>query len=105
MFKNQTILITGGTGSFGKEFAKKIIENYKPKKIIIFSRDELKQFEMKNDRIFQKNIVRFFLLVFIFTSSSPLKIELNTCGEKYLDNFSKIISFALLSLISVQYIR
>ncbi len=61
MFKNQTILITGGTGSFGKKFAKKIIENYKPKKIIIFSRDELKQFEMKNDKIFQKKIVRFFL--------------------------------------------
>tara|TARA_B100000575_G_scaffold294486_1_gene310762 strand:- start:11672 stop:12646 length:975 start_codon:yes stop_codon:yes gene_type:complete len=61
MFKNQTILITGGTGSFGKKFAQKIIENHKPKKIIIFSRDELKQFEMKNDKIFQKKIVRFFL--------------------------------------------
>ena len=61
MFKNQTILITGGTGSFGKKFAKKIIENHNPKKIIIFSRDELKQYEMKNDKIFQKKIVRFFL--------------------------------------------
>ena len=60
MFKNQTILITGGTGSFGKKFAKRIIENYNPKKIIIFSRDELKQYEMKNDKIFQKKIVRFF---------------------------------------------
>lgn len=61
MFKNQTILITGGTGSFGKKFAKKIIENHNPKKIIIFSRDELKQYEMQNDKIFQKKIVRFFL--------------------------------------------
>jgi len=47
MFKNKTILITGGTGSFGKSFLKHLIHNYKDfKKIIIFSRDELKQFEM-----------------------------------------------------------
>ena len=56
MFKNQTVLITGGTGSFGKEFTKKLIKNYDPKKIIIFSRDELKQFEMKNDNFFKKKI-------------------------------------------------
>ena len=49
MFKNKTVLITGGTGSFGKSFLKHIIHNYKGfKKIIIFSRDELKQFEMAN---------------------------------------------------------
>ena len=60
MFKNQTVLITGGTGSFGKEFTKKLIKNYDPKKIIIFSRDELKQFEMKNDKFFQKKNIRFF---------------------------------------------
>ena len=47
MFKNKTILITGGTGSFGKAFLKYLIENFKGfRKIIIFSRDELKQFEM-----------------------------------------------------------
>ncbi len=43
---NKTILITGGTGSLGKQMVKTILENYKPKKLIIFSRDELKQFEM-----------------------------------------------------------
>ena len=49
MFKNKSILITGGTGSFGKSFIKYLIDNYKGfKKIIIFSRDELKQFEMAN---------------------------------------------------------
>ena len=49
MFKNKEILITGGTGSFGKAFLKHLIGNYKGiKKIIIFSRDELKQFEMSN---------------------------------------------------------
>lgn len=47
MLNNKSILITGGTGSFGKSFVSKIIKNYKPKKLIIYSRDELKQFEMQ----------------------------------------------------------
>ena len=42
----KTILVTGGTGSFGNQFVKTILENYKPKKLIVFSRDELKQYEM-----------------------------------------------------------
>lgn len=46
MFNNKSILITGGTGSFGKMFTKMILENYSPKRVIIYSRDELKQFEM-----------------------------------------------------------
>ena len=46
IFKNKSILITGGTGSFGKEFIKLISKNFSPKKIIVFSRDELKQWEM-----------------------------------------------------------
>ncbi|MBW1615274.1 MAG: UDP-N-acetylglucosamine 4,6-dehydratase (inverting) [Deltaproteobacteria bacterium] len=46
MFNDKTILITGGTGSFGKKCAQTILNSYKPKKLIIFSRDELKQFEM-----------------------------------------------------------
>ena len=46
MFNNKNILITGGTGSFGKKYTDIILENYKPNKIIIFSRDELKQYEM-----------------------------------------------------------
>ena len=43
---DKTVLVTGGTGSFGKHFLKTVIERYKPKRLIIFSRDELKQFEM-----------------------------------------------------------
>jgi len=43
---NKTILVTGGTGSFGNHFVQTVIERYKPKKLIIFSRDELKQYEM-----------------------------------------------------------
>ena len=46
MLNNKTILITGGTGSFGKKCTEIILNNYKPEKLIIFSRDELKQFEM-----------------------------------------------------------
>lgn len=46
MFDNKNILITGGTGSFGKKYVETIISNFKPNKIVVFSRDELKQFEM-----------------------------------------------------------
>tara|TARA_B100000902_G_C26753905_1_gene642306 strand:+ start:183 stop:344 length:162 start_codon:yes stop_codon:yes gene_type:complete len=47
MFNNKSLIITGGTGSFGHECTKIILENYKPKKIIIFSRDEYKQHLMQ----------------------------------------------------------
>ena len=47
MLNNKVILITGGTGSFGKKCTEIILNNYKPKRLIIFSRDELKQYEMK----------------------------------------------------------
>ena len=46
MFNNKNILITGGTGSFGKKYTQIILKKYKPNKIIIYSRDELKQYEM-----------------------------------------------------------
>lgn len=59
MFNNQTILITGGTGSFGKKYIQIIIEKYKPKKIIVFSRDELKQFEMQQN--FNAACMRYFI--------------------------------------------
>ena len=44
MLNNKTILITGGTGSFGKKMIQIVLAEYKPKRLIIFSRDELKQF-------------------------------------------------------------
>ena len=58
---NKTILVTGGTGSFGKMFVKYVLDNYKPKKIIIFSRDELKQFNMQEQLKKYKKKLRFFL--------------------------------------------
>ncbi|RDB57676.1 UDP-N-acetylglucosamine 4,6-dehydratase (inverting) [Paraeggerthella hongkongensis] len=48
MLNNRTILVTGGTGSFGNAFTQYVLENYNPKKIIIYSRDEYKQFVMRN---------------------------------------------------------
>ena len=60
MFKDKSVLITGGTGSFGRAFAKTILEKFNPRRLIIFSRDEMKQWEMAksydNDRR-----VRFFI--------------------------------------------
>jgi len=59
MFDNASILITGGTGSFGKKYVQILLEKYKPKKIIIFSRDELKQFDMQ--QIFNDPCMRYFV--------------------------------------------
>lgn len=59
MFNEQVILITGGTGSFGKKYTQIILEKYKPKKIIIFSRDELKQYEMQ--QTFDAPCMRYFI--------------------------------------------
>lgn len=60
MLNNKTIFITGGTGSFGKHFIKTILKKHNPKKIIIYSRDELKQFECQS--IFQgSDKVRYFI--------------------------------------------
>ncbi|MBT5307143.1 MAG: UDP-N-acetylglucosamine 4,6-dehydratase (inverting) [Candidatus Scalindua sp.] len=62
MLNNKTILITGGTGSFGKKMVQIILEEYKPEKLIIFSRDELKQFEMSQRWSTKKfPCIRYFL--------------------------------------------
>ena len=60
MLKNKTILITGGTGTFGKS-ALRFLLQLKPKKVIIFSRDELKQFEMQVEFLKFEKIVRYFI--------------------------------------------
>ena len=65
MFDNKNILVTGGTGSFGKKFILSVLERYDVSKIIVFSRDELKQFEMQNSEIFSKynleSKIRYFI--------------------------------------------
>ena len=60
MIENKTILITGGTGSFGQTFTSILLENFNPKKIIIFSRDEMKQWEMAKKYPNEPRI-RFFI--------------------------------------------
>ncbi len=61
-FHGKNILITGGTGSFGRAFAKKLLTQFSPNKVIIFSRDEWKQWEMKGSSpIFQDSRMRYFL--------------------------------------------
>ncbi len=59
----KTILITGGTGSFGKKFIETVLNRFNPKKIIIYSRDELKQFEMQQEERFRKDgvLLRYFI--------------------------------------------
>ncbi|HDP70439.1 MAG TPA: UDP-N-acetylglucosamine 4,6-dehydratase (inverting) [Actinobacteria bacterium] len=59
IFDDKTVLVTGGTGSFGKKFTEIVLQNYKPKKLIIFSRDELKQFEMSQR--FNDKCLRYFI--------------------------------------------
>lgn len=59
MFNNASLMITGGTGSFGKQYVKTLLERYKPRKIIVFSRDELKQYEMEQD--YNAACMRYFI--------------------------------------------
>ncbi len=59
MFDNKSILITGGTGSFGKLYVKTLLERYSPKRLIIYSRDELKQFEMQ--QVYNAPCMRYFI--------------------------------------------
>jgi UDP-N-acetylglucosamine 4,6-dehydratase len=59
MFSNKSILVTGGTGSFGKMFIRNILNSYNPDRVIVFSRDELKQYEMEAE--FSDGRLRFFI--------------------------------------------
>jgi len=59
MFSGKTILVTGGTGSFGRHFVKRMLSQHNPKKLIVFSRDELKQSEMARE--FPDERLRFFI--------------------------------------------
>lgn len=61
MLNGKTILITGGTGSFGNAFTRYVLENYSPNKIIIYSRDEYKQYKMKQELKEYGNALRFFI--------------------------------------------
>src|SRR5437762_13594171 len=59
MFNGKSILITGGTGSFGRKYVKTLLNDYAPRRIIVFSRDELKQYEMQQS--FDDPVMRYFI--------------------------------------------
>jgi len=59
MFTDKTVLITGGTGSFGRQCVKDVLAQYKPRRLIVYSRDELKQFEMQQE--FNADAMRYFI--------------------------------------------
>ena len=62
MFNDESILITGATGSFGKAFIGNLLEKYNPKRVIVYSRDELKQHEMQNSQTFEGDRrLRYFI--------------------------------------------
>src|SRR3989338_129701 len=58
-FNGKSILVTGGTGSFGKKFVEMVLKRYKPERLIVFSRDELKQVEMR--QVFNQSCMRYFI--------------------------------------------
>jgi UDP-N-acetylglucosamine 4,6-dehydratase len=59
MFNGQSVLITGGTGSFGRKYVSKLLRDYAPRRIVVYSRDELKQFEMQQE--FNAPCMRYFI--------------------------------------------
>jgi UDP-N-acetylglucosamine 4,6-dehydratase len=59
MFNDKSILITGGTGSFGKRYIQTLLERYRPKRLVVYSRDELKQYEMEQK--FHQDCMRYFI--------------------------------------------
>jgi UDP-N-acetylglucosamine 4,6-dehydratase/5-epimerase len=59
MFEGKNILVTGGTGSFGKNFVRTVLARYRPRRLIVYSRDELKQFEMQQE--FNSPEMRYFI--------------------------------------------
>lgn len=61
MLDDRTILVTGGTGSFGRRFVRHVITKHKPRKVIIYSRDEYKQYHMRKDMEQYDGVLRFFL--------------------------------------------
>jgi UDP-N-acetylglucosamine 4,6-dehydratase/5-epimerase len=59
MFEGKSIFVTGGTGSFGRRFIRTVLERYHPRRVVVFSRDELKQYEMQQE--YASGALRFFL--------------------------------------------
>lgn len=76
MLNGKSILLTGGTGSFGRQFVRSVLSRYNPKRLIVFSRDELKQFEMQQE--FPASAMRFFWVMCVMPSGSCKQCEVWT---------------------------
>ena len=85
MLNNKTILITGGTGSFGKKFTKLTLENHNPKKIIIFSRDEMKQWNMaeKFQQFDPEGKIEYVIGLNCFGENKKLYMRTRTDGDRF----------------------
>ena len=88
IFKNKKILITGGTGSFGKKFIETILKNFKPSRVVIYSRDEQKQYQL--EKKLKSNKVRFFVGDVrdknrILTASKDIDIIIHAAAMKHVD--------------------
>ena len=59
MFEDASLLVTGGTGSFGHAFVREVLRTQNPRRLIVYSRDELKQYEMQQE--FRQDEMRFFM--------------------------------------------
>ena len=77
LFEGKKVFITGGTGSFGQAFLNFILTNYKPKKVIIYSRDELKQFNLKNNEVVLKSKIPIRFLLGDVRDSSRLDFAIS----------------------------
>ena len=69
MFNKKNLIITDGTGSFGKAFVEYVLKNFKPNKVVIYSRDELKQYhfaENLKSKGFDQKRIRFFIISFFW---------------------------------------
>lgn len=79
--QGRSILVTGGTGSFGKRFIKTVVERHSPRRLIVYSRDELKQYEMANDPL--NRSLEFPFFSFDFRSEAVRVYGLIRGGENF----------------------
>ncbi len=88
IFKNKKILITGGTGSFGKKFIEILLKNFSPSKIVVYSRDEQKQYQL--EKKLKSNKIRFFVgdvrdKSRILSASKDIDIIIHAAAMKHVD--------------------
>lgn len=96
MLNNKVVFLTGGTGSFGQRFSEIILKRYNVKKLIIYSRDELKQYEMFHKPLFQKNKNKLRFFIGDIRDSDRLKIAMS--GADYV-----VHSAALKQVVASEY--